>query len=909
MRRRKRMLDQLDQDIREHIERETEDNIARGMSPDDARAAAMRKFGNVARVKEDARDIWIAPWLDQLWQDVRFAARMLRKSPGVTVGTIVLLALGTAGVLTLFGPLYSLVLAPLPFPQADRIVRMGGNLPVIETYFYTFLHRKELDPIFSAVTAYMVGQSTLSGGDRPVELDFGGVTPEFFRTMGVLPRLGGDFSNSPPNAHVAVVSDRFWRDYMHGEANPVGRSILLGDTPYTVMGVMPPGFDFPPGVQVWAPISGGYIGNDVVCLGRIHAGLSLNQAAAGLKTVDGGPIPSGPNGYKSFDGPVLQTLHTFLLGDRRPLIWILWAVSLLFLLLACAGVANLLFARSVGRRHEMAVRLVLGAGRRRLLHQLLTEASLLAVAGALLGLVLSNWGNRVVMLLMPGVASGGSRSSPAVVLVLVALIFVTTILCGAAPALYASGVDSRASLNSGGISTAPTSRHRAFNSHEFLTGAQLALAMVLLISTGLLVRSLIGRLDVPLGFQPKNVAVVQTMLPESNALRRATDDYDTQHHIDLNRRPDKSVVGARFSALQPLRDAEDVRDASFYRTATDQLAHLPGVTGAAIFNPSPFSKDVQSYGTSASLSDWRVTRQGPRVWCVEHSATPNAFEVLGIRFLAGQTFLPGDGADWERRWNARMGAIRGVGSEASGAQNVIISESLAKRFWPNQNAVGKELFSTGFKLRVLGIVSDIRESADRLDPQPTVYFPFWYGGFSQSFIVKLSPRMTLSSFSTAASRAIAPLAPDMALPTVTSLESSATASLANLRLAVWLLSCFALLGTLVAALSVYGTATLTSAARVREMGIRIALGASGEQIRGLALWRSLRLALFALPAGAFASWLLARALSHWLFQVGAADPLTFVAVAVLLMAVALLACYIPARRAMRVDPMTALRHE
>jgi putative ABC transport system permease protein len=842
-------------------------------------------------------------------KDVGLALRSVLRTPGPVLLIIVLFGLGVGGVLTIFGPLYSLVLSPLPFPDSDHLVRMGGDLPIFDIYSQTFLRRRELNPIFSAVTAFAVTQGKLSKERPQVEVNVAAVTPEFFQTIGVSPRRGVDLSDSPVDAQVAVISDAFWRDRMQAKSDAVGQSILLNNKLFIVLGIMPADFNFPSNIQIWAPAGSIYEQSNYQFIGRLAPGQSLDRASLELQAVENA---ARQNGNLSSGGPILELLHTFLLGDRRPLVWILWSASLLFLLLACAGVSNILFARGVGRRSEVVVRLALGATRRRLIAQFLVETLVLAAAGSALGLAVSLWGTRALRVVLPSAPAAHFGSLVFATLVGV-LALTTTVISGLAPAFHSTKADLSQSLktNSSGAA-ASISKRRVLTSHEFLAGCQLVLAMILLISVGLLFRSLVAWLHLPLGFDPQDVAVVETDLPQLPETIAAERNYDLQNPVERGRRVSPELAAARRAALKGTDDIEKSRDRLFYRTAIDQMSHLPGAVSAAILTPPPFQQDASQQERILFFGyDRRVASFGPKADCLLRyvSADSNAFSLLKINLVEGRTFFQSDAVEFANRWNSVRAGSQSADSGV--VPNVIVNETLARRFWPTQSALGKELsWASTFRLRVVGVTSDIRETPGQLEVQPTVYFPFFeFWTAKTSFVVKLLPGTPISTFAASARSTLAELAPDLPDPEVTSLRDSATASLANLRLALALLSMFSALGTTVAALSVYATATFMSVVRTSEMGVRLALGATPGQIRLLAFWRSARLGLFALPIGALVSWALARELSHWLFRVGTADPLSYLASSVLLMLITAAAALIPALRVGATDPAVALRYD
>jgi ABC-type antimicrobial peptide transport system permease subunit len=860
-------------------------------------------FGNELRMREQAREAWGWMWLDRLAQDLRWASRELRRAPGSALAMIVLLALGMGGVTALFGPLYSLVLRPLPFPHSDRLVRISGGESLLDLYanHSFFKSRRSLDPIFSDVMAYSSRPSTLSGGGPSERVDVVVATQEFFVTLGVQPRLGRGFPPDPKVAYYydssdvpgVIISDKLWRTRLQSTRDLSHASVTLDGSRVAVIGVMPPSFDFPSGTQVWCA---GHLTIMPVLIGRLRPGLSMNQAQLGLRTV--------ANQEASASGklnPTLKSLHDALLGDRKPLLWILSTVSFLFLALACAGVANLLLARGVRRRQEMVVRSVLGAERGRLVRQLLTETLLLAAAGGLLGLGFSALARHGLQLLFPEIMKDAATFSTATIALVIALTLAATILCGVAPAFHATAADLNSSLKAGSqASSGPAPRRHIPSGHELFAGAQLILAMVLLISTGLLLRSMVARLNYPLGFDPKNIAVVNVALPNPAVLREARMEYSRQHPRSPRTHLEEEVYR---QATESENEAVVALQETFYQEATSRLIELPGVVSVAAMSTPPFAKgDTLSWRQALALFDpIPGTHEYARaVIGLRREVSVGAFSLLGIQLLAGRDFLPSD-IPAPDGWKLSM--YHYWDNAARPVRAVIVNETFAHEAWPNQNPLG-QTFRMGGSARVVGVVADIHESRQNPTILPTLYEPFTANTtFVQSvtFIVKLRPGANLADLK----KALPPVDPDAAPPTVMPLQES----LGNLSIALSLLGCFSALGIIVAGLGVYATATLMAAAATRETGIRLTIGASAEQIGRLTLWRSLRLALLSLPVGALGAWLLGGNLKHWLFQVGAGDPISYLISAAVLLAIALAAGLWPALRAATTDPAIALRYD
>ncbi len=863
-----------------------------------------RDFGNTLHLREQAREAWGWTGFDRFLQDMRWAVRGLRRAPGSALAMVVLLALGMGGVTALFGPLYSLVLRPLPFPHSDRLVRIDGHLKADPYANHTFFeNRRSYDPVLSGLTAYTVRKNTLSGGGPAEQIDVAVVTQEFFSTLGVQPRLGAGFpvdpkvaySYDPSDVPGAIVSHQFWKTRLQSAPDLSKCSVILDGRRVDVIGVMPPTFDFPAGVELW--IAGQLSPLDSIQVGRLRPGVSMAQAQAGLKAVEskGTKIPGGSN-------LTVESLHDALLGDRKPLLWILSAVSLLFLALACAGVANLLLARGVRRRPEMVVRAALGAGRGRLIRQLLTETLLLAAAGGVLGLAFSLLARYGLQSLIPEMMQDAASFSPATVALVIALTLTVTILCGVAPAFHATGTDLNASLKAGSVSGASLFRRR-FSVHELYAGGQLILAMVLLISTGLLLRSMAARLDYALGFEPKNLAVVHVALPSPAAARATFWNYVKQHPGGGNPRTHAAEEAWR-PATEPAWEAITARQEMFYQEATRRLTELPGVVSVAVMDVPPFTKDSTPFGQGLGRFDGSANGEKGRGLPPGRyrEVSPGAFRVLGIHLLAGRDFLPSDipPPDEWKQW-----LYHWYDNTPRSNRAVIVNETFAHRVWPNQNPLGKTFNEwKGHPATVVGVVADVHESRQNFTILPTLYEPYTAShpaAHSVTFVVKLRPGANLADLR----KALPPVDADAAPPTVSLLQES----LGNLPIALALLGCFSALGIVVAGLGVYATATLVFTARTRETGIRLAIGASAEQVGRMTLWRSLRLALLALPVGAFGAWLLGRNLSHWLYKVGTADPLSYLTSAAVLLVIALAAGLGPALKAATTDPATALRYD
>ena len=803
-----------------------------------------------------------------VWADLRYAWRAARRSPGVTLAIIAMLALGTGGVTAVFNPIYSQIFAPLPFPQPEQLVIIGGDIPLFNDYFSRFERRDELDRIFSNLAAYQPYFS------ESIHIPYTGkykynphilsVTEEFFETLGVRPIRGNIFSRVT-NHNDIVISYRFWRDEFSRADDAIGELISIDNLPFTVIGVMPESFDFSPGTDIWVNkdgqgwsvrFDGQLIGRFI---GRLRPGMSPVWATKEIEALAG-----------VMRSPELKLLKTVYYGDRAPLLWMLGVAAVLFLLLVCAGVMNLLVTQGTRRKSEMALRLTLGATRRNLVFQLLCETLPLVVLGALAGLWLSETVNAWLTARFPTL-SGGEVVVPVKMAFFAALVFAVTIIGGLTPALYASGVDLNTYLKSGEVS-----KRRFFSLRELLTGAQLALALALLIGIGLLLRGTMFNINIPIEWSSRGTVVVMAYFqsePESRA---------------------ESVMR---------------RNTMLFQEFKNHLETMPEVAAVGILRPIPFSREAELGDTSPSIaSKTRQTQleRGAHLEVVEGYASPEAFGILGIPLIAGRPFTEADATneleiEIEIWGNRRSPDIVG---------KAIINQSLAQQFWPGENALGKIIYSgisgmVGVPREIVGVVRDFHQVGNHKKFIPSVYRPIELYSQEQRFIVKLRSSALMKDFRQRLSSL------DMSSPhtEVRWLSNYVAESTANMRLTLQLIGGFALMGIMVAGLGVYSTTSLMIAAMNREMGIRMAMGAQKWDIIRLSLWRGTRAILLGLPVGLFMAWILSRVLSSFLFQVKVDDPIAWIISCAVLLGITTVAALIPALRAARVNPMDAMKNE
>jgi putative ABC transport system permease protein len=826
-----------------------------------------------------------------------------RRAPRVASATVGLLALGVAAVMTLFVPLQNVVLADLPFPRPNELVVVEA--PVLELYSTSFPNRRSLDPVFSAVMAYRTTDllvSVLPKQAVPVRSVVAMVTPEFFDTMGIRPLYGGDFAHQPVEACVAIVAYNFWRTRLGAPTSLAGAAIELAGTRYEVVGVAPRDFGFPNDADVWIPSRTPGIGSGMewVIVGRMLPDLSVTSATTRLKAI----VASTPNtdALIPHQRPALQLLRTYVLGERSSLLWSLWSVSLGLLLLVCAGVANLLWAHGLRRRHEMATRLALGASRPVLVLHFLLDIGLLASIGAVVGFGASRLGSRLLGHLMPKAEVATSLfGSPASLMLLAAVVVVATILCGLPPALRSTGDSLRGPLSLATMRPSLAAQPRS-SLPSYFAGSQLALAMVLLVSSTLLLRSLNAALNVPLGFEPENVLLLRVDVPPSTDVLEANRKVTSEQ--SSHRDGPRSAVDARDAlavGVGPALRRLSERNTAWHARVLERLAAMPGVLGVGEMSPSPFTKGATELRTVIPIDPRDGTFSRDHVNVLFRTASSQAFGVLGMHLVAGRVFAPSE--------MVPPLPVRSLMNAASLAQDVaIVNQTLARRLWPHEDPIGKEL-QVLTRSEVVGVASDIHESSNRLDVQPTVYLPSFAQDQQWNFLIKLRSEVDPSSMTHALRSSVSALIPGLPAVTVRTMADQVAEPLRSLRLALWLLASLSVVGTLVAALGVYATTSEVAVTRSREMGLRAALGATPGRIRRFALWASLRVLFAAIPVGACGAWLVGRSLSHWLFQVDDLDAVSFCFCAALLIAVTFIASLLPAFRAAVADPSAVLRGE
>jgi len=892
MKRRERMMDDLNRDIREHIEMETQDNIDRGMAPEEARYAAVRKFGNVTRVKEDTRDVWSFAWLEQLGQDIRYALRMLRKAPGFTAVAVLTIALGIGATTAIFSLVDATLLHPLPYSQPEQLVRVEDDLPGVGAQDVGMSvpewHDLQRSGIFEYVSLAVYGPVNLTGSSQPTRARYSGVAPNYFALLGVKPQLGRTFDpedQTPGFTLEVLISDGLWKRAFAADPGILGKSLRLDNDLYTVIGVMPAGFHDPGrtteqrNIEVWAAVGFAVPGRTpplrnrrrtgAAAIARIKPGLTIAAAQSQLDALVASLQKEFPEDYplqSAWTVRLVPLKETVVGKARQSLILLLGAVGLV-LLIGCVNVANLLLARASARGREMAIRQSLGAARTRLTRQLLTESLILSLLGGVAGLGILFCTKGLLLRLLPDNVprlNEVSISWPVLFFALLASA-VSGVIFGLAPALHVGRLDLTNILKQEGRGSTGSGEQTRIR--RLLVVTEFALSLVLMVAAGLLLRSFWDLLNVQLGFNPQNVMAVRTRLPDPN-------DPTT----DIYRTP--------------------AQEAAFFREILRRARTLPGVEEVAL-------GDTASIPLDQSLRDLKRISEGQFFFAVEghgiqddqpavaerSSVSPEYFHILGIPLLRGRSFNELD--------------------TSNGPQAAVINEAFARTFWPGQDSLGKRFKSTRAEspwITVVGITANARTESLAEPSVPQIYLDAYQTG-AKRLAILLRGHLNTVATAEQVREQVQSVDPTLPVSGAQMLSETLSASLSERRFSMEMVALFALTALLLAGLGIYGVISYVVGERTHEIGIRIALGAERSNILRMILRQGLGLAIAGVAVGLIGAEIVSHLMAGLLYGVRPADPLTFAGVSVALIGVAVLACYIPARRAIRIDPMVALRHE
>ena len=848
-----------------HLDSLTEDLVAQGMPQPQARAAAHRKFGNMTQKSEESRSTWIARWVSDLAQDLRHSLRGMWRDAGFTAFAILIAGLGIGASSTVFSVVQAMLLRPLPFRDPARLVWMSNGDDSTATQTEHFADLRQLNRSFSDLAGwsafYFPGDRQLTGAGEPERLTSVAVTGNLFQVLGVDPVLGRSFTTGESQGTYAappamLLSYSFWRRRFASDPTVAGRTLTLNNRPATIVGVLPASFDFAsifaPGVPVdifipW-PLNdpGKPSGNTMKIVGRLKPGIGIESAQAELTSLGRELRSAYPK--RNPVTPLLTPLAKRVSGRVAPALFVLACAVGVVMLIVCANLSNLQLARLAARQKEMAMRAALGAGRSRLLRQMLTECIALSCGGAVLGLVLAGAGTRTVAHLhsfnLPLLTTVGIDGNSLVFTLLAAI--ASGVLFGLLPALRVSMLSPGGELKDagrGGFSGGSSGRRNTWV-RDALVVSELAFACILLVAAGLLIRSFVRVLDVNLGFQPQRAAAL---------------------------RVDPSL---RFANL--------VQQNSFLDDVLRRARSAPGILAAGITDVLPL-RDDRSWVVAARGQVYEKGRQ-PEAYI--RVVSDGYFAAAGIPLRAGRDFSETDRSTTERV--------------------VVVNETMARTLWPAQNALGQVVETDGGR-RVIGVVADVRHSALETAGGLEMYLPMRQT--RDYATMQLVVRTALSPDGLAAGLRVAlrPVDPNLPVREFQTFQDLVDKAVSPRRFLVLLLAGFAAFALVLASLGIYAVISFSVSQRVQEIGIRMALGASPADLQSRIVLRTLGLAATGLAAGMAAARILSSALASLLFGVTSGDPLTFVAIGALLTTVAAVAGYIPAWRASHTDPMIALR--
>jgi putative ABC transport system permease protein len=857
----------LEEEMRFHLAMRAEEERENGIAPEEAQYAARRAFGSAMLLRETSRDLWGWAWLDRLVQDLRYAARVLRKNPGFTAAAVLTIALAIGANTAVFSLLEAVVLRPLPYPEPDRLVTLwtveSKTQYAMNSSYPDFRDWEQQNHVFQSMAAFAGGSLNLTGGAEPQLIDSLRITSRMFEVLGVRPALGRTFSETE-GERVAVISHRLWLRRFGADRNIIGRSIQLDGRPWIVLGVLPSGFHFQPrrfvgDPDIFVPLTPNRDRTAwfLRIVARLKPGVSEQQAQAEMNAIAAALAQSYPPEQRR-QGIEIDPIHRYLVQDVRQTAFLLVGAVAFVLLIACANVANLLLSRAAARRREIAIRTSVGASRARVIRQLLTESLLLAGLGGTLGVLVALWALPLLIALAPEgstffsrVQDTGIQLNSTVLAFTAAVSVLSGLLFGLAPAW---------------TSTQPGGSFSRTQRSGRLRGAllmvQAALSVILLAGAGLMMKSIVRLLDVDPGFRTEKLLTMYVTLPDAK--------YPT---------PETQVT--------------------FFRELQRRLDAIPGVqSAAAVVNP-PLTREY-SRNTFETVDDG-PRRQGSEMF---HSVSPGYFATMGVPIVRGRAFT---GADTEH-----APAV------------AVINRALAEKYWPRQDPLGKAILATrgivertpegeharfvSDRFEIVGVVGDVRQLALDVPPFPELFFPYPQRPSSDmTFVMRTAeePR----ALAEAARKAVWALDADQPVSDVKTMDQWISSDLAFRRFVLVLIAAFAFAAVVLAAIGIYGVSSYTVAQRAREIGIRMALGATGKRVVSLvvrqqAVWISAGTA--AGVAGGLAT---ARLLSAYLYGVETHDAATFAAVPLVLIGVATAACFFPARRATKVDPSVTLRWE
>lgn len=857
---------ELDEEMRFHLERDIAQNLKSGMTPEEARYAALKSFGGLDQSKEECRDARRVSLVENIWQDIRYSLRVLIKSPAFTAVVVLTLALGIGANTAIFSFANGILLRPLPYPQADRLavidetaLKRGINSMAVS--YPNFLDWREQNKVFEDIAAFFgTSRFSLIGAGEPVEIRGSYVSHGLFEILRVSPQLGRTFTaaeDRPDEDAVIILGHDLWQQNFGGDPKIIGQKIMISNRPRTVVGVMPPGFRFPEISQLWAPLdltTKTFTRTDhgLGAIARLNEGVTFTQAQAEMNNIAARIEEQNPITNEGL-GVSVTSLHQTLSGDYREALLILLGVVACVLLVACVNVANLMLARISSRQKEFALRAALGASRWRIMRQLLVESLILSAAGGVLGLVLSIWALRLLLTAIPIELPFWMNFGLdlRVLGFTLAVTLLTGLIFGAAPALQTSRVDLNDMLKEGGRGALTSTRSR---SRSLLVVTEIALSLVLLVGAGLMIQSFLRLRKVNVGLNPQRVLTVAVALPR-----------------------------AKYT--------EGEQRAAFFKQLVERVSGLAGVQAASATATLPLSGG--GWGRSLTVEGYPILPVGQASMIQHTVVTPGYFRTMGIRMLSGRDFSDSDAG--------------------SAPKVTIIDERLARHYWPNESPLGKRIrFGPPEDNEpwhtVIGVVNAVRHQRMQEETRESVYLPHLQipvNGLALVARTSANPRNLVGAIR----REVAQLDRDLPLSTIATMEEVMAESIWQPRLYATLFAVFAGGALILAVIGIYGVMAYLVITRTHEIGVRMALGATARDVFKLIVGRGMILTIIGVLLGVGGAFALTRLMRGLLFNISATDPATFILISLLLALAAFLACYIPARRATKVDPLVALRYE
>jgi putative ABC transport system permease protein len=866
---------ELDDEIEAHLRLLTERYVRQGMTEDEAALAARGQFGNVTLLKEANHEMRGIRFIDTFFQDLRYGVRMLIRNPSFTLIAALTLALGIGANTAMFSVVNGVLLKPLPYPEPERLMRVFQSImimsspkaPMSPADFRDF---REQNTTCETIAGYFRQDLELAQGERAERLLGMRASSGYFRTLGFQPMLGREFTREeeiPDESAVVILSHGLWLRSFDGDPEIVGKTIRLSGKPFTVVGVAPAGLQHVGGgyrplphgesVDIWWPMRlgpnrprGGQIVN---VIGRLKPGVTRRQAEAEFDLIAARLAEQYPGPYRIEAKTLIQPLRDEIVeGSQRTLLLLLAAVFLV-LLIACVNVANLALARAAAREREIAVRLALGAGRARILRQLLIESLTLAAIGGLLGLLLAKLAINALVKLGPEQLTRLQMISLdwRILVFTILISLLTGLLFGTAPALQSLKLNLNESLKEGGRATSGGKRQS--RTRGALVVTEVALALALLLGAGLLMRSFLKLQQTDPGFNPKGVLTMSLVLP-----------------------------GARYAYGEP--------QISFLQRLLEPVSALPGVRSAGVTSDLPWTgyQNVAS-GFTIEGKTFPPDREPQAQY---HFISADYMRTIGVPLLSGRWF------------NAR---------DTRKSQPVIlINQAMARKYWPGEDAVGKHItfLDSSFKdwTRIVGVIGDVKNYPSSAEAEPAYYYPVTQEPYPEISLAIRTDRDPLSLVESVR-REVLTLDREMPISEVRTMETVAAAAVEGRRFMLLLVGVFAVTALALAGIGIYGVTSYLVANRTHEIGLRMALGADSFDVLKLALRQGMAWALAGVGVGLTLAFAATRLMANLLYGIGATDPATFVAVPLFLIGVSFVACWIPARRATKVDPLQAIRNE